>query len=371
MAWSYTLGPVHSIHPRDSRRTHKVEGSPAALAGRTLRPAKLIEEPMQNYFNYFTEIEKRFQQRRDSLLMLSTLDWALIETWKEAGIPLEAVLRGIDNAFDKHDAKVLRAPGRTRKVNGLAWCAQSVMEAVEQANEAAIGARPSESTPDSGFESDRVARFLETNAASIESANLQSPANATAAEVTARLKALALELRTRPAHSLEELDRTLSVLEEKLFAALLTTTPESSRSPARAGDQRPCALSRQDAGRADQTSPATIPAKAPSRSQQITATKPLLHEPRMKLRIEKAIYGGSGLAHQTEGKDAAKPSSSHSPYPANWSKHNEAKKNPASEKQISSTSSNHPSAASNHTASTSGSAAAATINTPTTQRKSR
>ncbi len=181
---------------------------------------------MQNYFNYFTEIEERFQQRRGSLLMLSTLDWALIETWKEAGIPLEAVLRGIDSAFDKHDAKALRSPARVRKVNGLAWCAQSVMEAVERANEAAIGARPSESTPDSGFESDRVARFLEANAASIESANLQSPAGATAAEVTARLKTLAAALRSQPAHSLEELDRTLSVLEEKLFAALLTATPE-------------------------------------------------------------------------------------------------------------------------------------------------
>ncbi|RSL17501.1 hypothetical protein EDE15_3036 [Edaphobacter aggregans] len=180
---------------------------------------------MQNYFNYFTEIEERFQQRRGSLLMLSTLDWALIETWKEAGIPLEAVLRGIDSAFDKHDAKSLRPPGRTRKVNGLAWCAQSVMEAVEQANEAAIGARPSE-TIDSGFESDRVARFLETNAASIAGANLLSPANTTAVEVTARLKVLATELRSHPAHSLEELDRTLSVLEEKLFAALLTATPE-------------------------------------------------------------------------------------------------------------------------------------------------
>ena len=181
---------------------------------------------MQNYFNYFTEIEERFQQRRGSILMLSALDWALIETWKEAGIPLEAVLRGIDSAFDKHDAKSLRSPGRTRKVNGLAWCAQSVMEAVEQANEAAIGAKPSENASDSGFESDRVARFLEANAASIKSAKLQSPADTTAAEVTARLKTLAAKLRSQPAHSLEELDRTLSVLEEKLFAALLTTTPE-------------------------------------------------------------------------------------------------------------------------------------------------
>ena len=181
---------------------------------------------MQNYFNYFTEIEERFQQRRGSILMLSALDWALIETWKEAGIPLEAVLRGIDSAFDKHDAKSLRSPGRTRKVNGLAWCAQSVMAAVEQANEAAIGAKPSENASDSGFESDRVARFLEANAASIKSAKLQSPADTTAAEVTARLKTLAAKLRSQPAHSLEELDRTLSVLEEKLFAALLTATPE-------------------------------------------------------------------------------------------------------------------------------------------------
>src|SRR5437879_2416837 len=116
--------------------------------------------PMQNYFNYFTEIEQRFQQRRGSLLMLSTLDWALIETWREAGIPLEAVLRGIDNAFDKHDAKALRSPGRMRKVNGLAWCAQSVMEAVEQLMEASIGAAPAAGAEamESGFEAERISR---------------------------------------------------------------------------------------------------------------------------------------------------------------------------------------------------------------------
>ena len=62
-----------------------------------------------NYFNYFTEIEERFQQRRGALLLLSTLDWALIESWREAGIPLEAVLRGIDTAFDKYEARKQRA----------------------------------------------------------------------------------------------------------------------------------------------------------------------------------------------------------------------------------------------------------------------
>jgi hypothetical protein len=183
---------------------------------------------MQNYFNYFTEIEERFQQRRGSLLMLSTLDWALIEIWREANIPLEAVLRGIDNAFDKHDAKMLRSSNRARKVNGLAWCAQSVMEAVEQAVEAstglatAVGAQAVES----GFEAERIGRYLELNAGVIETAKLVSPADVIAAEVAVRLRALAVGLRGEPTQSLEELDRTLSVLEEKMFAALLTSAPE-------------------------------------------------------------------------------------------------------------------------------------------------
>ncbi len=183
---------------------------------------------MQNYFNYFTEIEERFQQRRGSLLMLSTLDWALIETWREAGVPLEAVLRGIDNAFDKHDAKALRSSHRTRKVNGLAWCAQSVMEAVEQAMEASIGAAPAGGAPAmaSGFETERVAHYLEQNAIVIEAARLNPPADAMADEIAGRLHALAVGLRTEPMQSLEDLDRTLSVLEERMFAALLTSAPE-------------------------------------------------------------------------------------------------------------------------------------------------
>src|ERR1700728_3635330 len=90
-----------------------------------------------NYFNYFTEIEERFQKRRGSLLLLSTLDWALIETWREAGIPLDAVLRGIDAAFDKYEARQKKA--RMQRVNGLAWCAQAVMQAAMEMNEAAIG----------------------------------------------------------------------------------------------------------------------------------------------------------------------------------------------------------------------------------------
>ena len=92
---------------------------------------------LQNYFNYFTEIEEHFQRRRGTLLMLSTLDWALIETWREAGVPLEAVLHGIDAAFDKYDARKSRA--RVHRVNGLGYCAQEVMQATEDMKEAATG----------------------------------------------------------------------------------------------------------------------------------------------------------------------------------------------------------------------------------------
>lgn len=182
---------------------------------------------MRNYFNYFTEIEERFQRRRGSLLMLSTLDWALIETWREAGIPLEAVLRGIDSAFDKYDERARRSPARMRKVNGLAWCAQSVIDATEQAMEAAVGTIPADSEqPESGFEVARVAHYLQQNAQAVARAKLQAPADIVAAEVAQRLQTLAGGLQADSAVSLEELDRTLTVLEEKIFAALLTAADE-------------------------------------------------------------------------------------------------------------------------------------------------
>ncbi|QEE30994.1 hypothetical protein FTW19_25110 [Terriglobus albidus] len=182
---------------------------------------------MLNYFNYFTEIEQRFQQRRGSLLMLSTLDWALIETWREAGIPLEAVLRGIDQAFDKYDERQRRASRGMRKVNGLAWCAQAVMEATEEMKEAAIGAsQQSKEEQDSGFEGESVARYLESNAGILAGAKLAAPADAVAAEVATRLRALAVEMRAT-AGNMEQLDRTLTVLEEKLFAGLMTAAPEA------------------------------------------------------------------------------------------------------------------------------------------------
>ena len=200
---------------------------------------------MQNYFNYFTEIEERFQQRRGALLLLSTLDWALIETWREAGIPLDAVLRGIDAAFDKYEARQKKA--RMRKINGLAWCAQAVMEAAEELREAAAGtANPTTEPRESGFEHDRIAAHLEAAAAALDAATVAPEACAATAT---RLRQLAAAVRGETnaagkdipasakdiaasgddiasAKNLEDLERHITVLEEKLFAALTAAAPE-------------------------------------------------------------------------------------------------------------------------------------------------
>ncbi|HXR40567.1 MAG TPA: hypothetical protein VN776_15805 [Terracidiphilus sp.] len=197
---------------------------------------------MLNYFNYFTEIEERFQQRRGALLLLSTLDWALIETWREAGIPLEAALRGIDAAFDKYEAR--QKKGRMRRINGLAWCAQAVMEAAEELREAAAGTAAPKSEAaeprESGFEHGRVAAHLEAAATALDAATVAPEACKSTAT---RLRELAASVRgdasenaatqdenaTRDgeaARDLEALERTLTVLEEKLFAALTAAAPE-------------------------------------------------------------------------------------------------------------------------------------------------
>ncbi len=186
---------------------------------------------MQNYFNYFTEIEERFQQRRGSMLLLSTLDWSLIETWREAGIPLDAALRGIDAAFDKYEARQKR--GRMRRVNGLAWCAQAVMEAAEDLREAGAGtlAEPTAAATverESGFEQDRIAAHLDAAATALDAAAIASEACAATAS---RLRELAAEVRLAApestiAHDMEALERNLIVLEEKLYAALTTAAPE-------------------------------------------------------------------------------------------------------------------------------------------------
>jgi hypothetical protein len=187
---------------------------------------------VENYFNYFTEIEEHFQRRWGGILRLTTLDWVLIETWKDAGIPLEAVLRGIDVTFEHYE----RRPSKTRKVNSLGRCSQEVLAAAEEMKEAAVGAARTESSSSKsfaqqGFEPEAIAAFLRRNADLLQAAHLPRYAgisvSAIAQDSAATLRNLADEIESKKSSSkLEDLERRLTVLEEKLFVMLLAATPD-------------------------------------------------------------------------------------------------------------------------------------------------
>jgi len=165
------------------------------------------EDWVYNYFNYFTEIEEHFRRvRGTSLFLLSPLDWALIESWKNSEIPLEAVLRGIDAAFEKWRSR----KSKIQMVNSLAFCAQAVLTEAQIMAGTAPPARARESAPP--FPLDDMRSYLETNAATVRRAG---PAYE---ETAAALERLALEAEAQY-ENLEELERRLTVLEEKMIAA--------------------------------------------------------------------------------------------------------------------------------------------------------
>jgi len=160
-----------------------------------------------NYYNYFTEIEEHFQKTRGtSLFLLSTLDWALAGTWKDAGVPLEAVLRGIDTAFEKWRSRKVK----TQMVNSLAFCAQAVMKEAE----IMAGAAPSrakETAPP--FPIDDLRRYFAAN-----SDALRRQQNKAFVEIADALDGLSADLEQH-FQNLEDLERHLTALEDKMVAA--------------------------------------------------------------------------------------------------------------------------------------------------------
>src|ERR1700691_383896 len=92
-----------------------------------------------NYFNYFTEIEEHFWRKRGAHLLVSPIDWVIVETWQKAGIPIEAVFRGIDSAFESYQ-RSRRATGRPLK--SLAYCVDAVLDAAAEKQQTAAGTGP-------------------------------------------------------------------------------------------------------------------------------------------------------------------------------------------------------------------------------------
>lgn len=162
------------------------------------------------YFNYFTEIEEHFQRTRGtSLFLLSPLDWALIETWKNNNVPLEAVLRGIDAAFEKWRSRKVK----TQAVNSLAYCAQAVLTAAQRFAPEAV----SKTTSAPAFSEEEVRLHLQTNIDRIRGLRLPQ-----LEDLADALQNLLPELAalTRDFLDFEELEQRLTALEGKLISNL-------------------------------------------------------------------------------------------------------------------------------------------------------
>ena len=162
-----------------------------------------------NYFNYFTEIERFYQSKRETFTLLSTLDWVLIESWKENGVPLESVLKGIERAFSRKQSK--------RKINSLAWCTKAVEEVCEEEKDMRV-----EKPVLPEFSADDVSEYLERLASSVTALSAKFP------EFTPKFGAVAESIRGLSVTNLREAEQTLSALEEKVIALLKVASDDAA-----------------------------------------------------------------------------------------------------------------------------------------------
>jgi len=183
-----------------------------------------------NHFNYFTEIENYFWRKRGAHLLVSPLDWAIMETWQKAGVPLEAVMKGIDHAFESY-RRSRRGAGKPLK--SLAYCTDAVLQAAEEQLEAAAGSAPKNgnAAAKEPFPRDELRIYIANNAAQIRSvANNTGSAIRGLAEhleqIAESLSGMATLLDSPGAPDLEDLERRLTILDDKLQATLTSQASE-------------------------------------------------------------------------------------------------------------------------------------------------
>jgi hypothetical protein len=187
-----------------------------------------------NYYNYFTEIEEHFVKRRGKHLLISPMDWGLIAAWKDAGIPLQVAIRGIDIAMDSFISRQRRGSG---KINSLCYCHDSVMEEFARHQESRIGesetkppsrtgSQDEDASPDIQDETElkEAAGYLSAIIDEINTLSTEQHLSGHAAEgigrVRERLEAMLQPLNAGAQTDLEALERDLVIADEILVDAL-------------------------------------------------------------------------------------------------------------------------------------------------------
>jgi hypothetical protein len=181
-----------------------------------------------NYFNYFTEIEEYFWKKRGSHLLVSPLDWAIMETWQKAGVPLDAVFKGIDSAFESY-GRSRRGAGKPLK--SLAYCTDAVLDAAEEATEASAGRVPAKfASKPSPFERAELRQYFQRNSEMLQVAanrQMEKPELVTLWEEALRALQSCLELVDSPVPlDVEDLERRLTLLDERIHAGMLLHASE-------------------------------------------------------------------------------------------------------------------------------------------------
>lgn len=176
-----------------------------------------------NHFSYYSEIEEYFWKKRGAHLLVSPLDWAIMETWQKAEIPLSAVLKGIDNAFESYQ-RSRRGGGRPLK--SLAYCTDAVLEAAEGEKEARVGAGPAGKqglAQEQTFSQEALRAYLARNAEQLRKAAERLPAaelGTRISEITRSLEDAIPLLESPGGPDLEDFERRMTVLDDKLQAAV-------------------------------------------------------------------------------------------------------------------------------------------------------
>jgi hypothetical protein len=187
-----------------------------------------------NYFNYYTEIEDEFVKRRGSHLWVSPLDWSLIETWKQRGVPLHIVLRGINNSFNSYDQRLSRG----RKVNSLFYCQQEIDAMFLEYCESRVGSSSNPPADSSGyptnghsaFSPEAIINYLSEGRRTLEQLHRQFSEERSLVETfdraTMRLDQIIEDLLTNKNISLEGLEKDLTMLEEIILDGLKDSAGE-------------------------------------------------------------------------------------------------------------------------------------------------
>lgn len=191
-----------------------------------------------NYYNYFTEIEEHFVRRRGKHLFVSPMDWSLMATWRDSGVPLHVALRGIDRAMDGFFAKQSH---RDSRISSLFYCHSAVMEEYARHLESHLGEEPAaaaENTtteaPDAAQEAGQpdkkaIMSFLHARILEIKGLAEKLSASEGALEgiprLLHRLEEIMIDLETDRQMDCEALDRDLAILDETLVRELRTALP--------------------------------------------------------------------------------------------------------------------------------------------------